>query len=122
MSTSNRFVEGWIHDRETGLEWSRPCPEQLNRLGALAWCEGQGGRLPTIQELASIVNYGRTYPATDLPFGHSFGYVWSDTPLDGAASPQFWVLELSYGCTAWQHEDKTGIAIAVRDLSLYLTP
>lgn len=67
-------------DTETGLEWS------LENLGLLLWQEaidacknlGNGWRLPTIQELLTLVDYTLIDPATELP-GIVPSFYWSST-------------------------------------------
>lgn len=84
MTNSQRFKQtksGW-KDAETGLTWSATTPKELAYAEAQAWCRslGKGWRLPTINELISVVDYGRSAPATELPDTQPDVY-WSSTAL-----------------------------------------
>jgi len=68
-------------DGKTGLEWS------LENYGPMAWndavdfCDGLGNgwRLPTIEELMSLIDFSKVDPATELPECRSSHY-WSGSP------------------------------------------
>jgi hypothetical protein len=79
-------------DHATGLMWQYA--EELQQrtwVEALATCEGLelGGftdwRLPSIKELQSIINYGRSYPAIDQEYFGRESYA-----LEGRDHWQFW--------------------------------
>ena len=95
------FGGGAVFDRETGLVW-----EQSPSLSDFVWSDAQvhcnqlstggrlGWRLPTIQELASLVDTIRGNPA--LPPGHPFSNVqsflyWSATTLASNTSRAWFV-------------------------------
>ena len=99
---SDRFLVAMsgeaVYDRETGLVWERsPHSERMNWTAACAHCyrngAGQrlGWRLPTIEELSSLVDESGLGPA--LPPGHPFENIhrlvyWSsttDNDYDGMA-------------------------------------
>jgi hypothetical protein len=78
-----------VLDKETGLVWEQS-PDIIARIwtSACTHCyqrevaNRKGWRLPTIEELASLVDNDNTYPA--LPTGHPFSnvqssYYWSST-------------------------------------------
>jgi hypothetical protein len=93
-----------VLDKETGLVWEKsPSTNGFNWVEAQAHCNqlATGGRLgwrlPTIQELASLINPS-SLPGPTLPTGHPFSNVqpsfyWSATTLavnnDGAWVVQF---------------------------------
>ena len=80
MGYKMRFVEkeDCYHDTESGLDWSK------ENFGPMTWDEavkqfnGIGWRLPTIEELSTLVDYTKEYPATDLP-NMIPSYYWSST-------------------------------------------
>jgi hypothetical protein len=112
LTAAQRFVlvlgGNAVLDKETGLVWERsPSSTMTDWSNALRVCNGQslgnrkGWRLPTIQELASLVDPTRSGPA--LPAGHPFvnvnlgpsGY-WSATT--DATNPAFaWGVEFNTG-------------------------
>jgi hypothetical protein len=108
--TTNRFVIllNWnseaVLDRETGLVWERT-PDATHRAWSLARAHcinrvvggRKGWRLPSIQELLSLVDPTVAPPGPTLPAGHPFptglaAYYWSASsgnPVDSAAYTVF---------------------------------
>lgn len=81
------------HDALTGLTWltapvdcgEKPWSEAIEEAKKVRVFGATDWRLPTIQELLSIVDYERFDPAVDPDFFKGpYGWVWSSTP---AASP-----------------------------------
>lgn len=93
-------------DNKTGLEWSLETYDQMPWKEAIEFCRslGDGWRLPTIEELLTLVDYSRTNPASVLPYMVS-SYYWSSTTgagdTDGA-----WYVDFDYGYDGW--DDKSG--------------
>lgn len=100
--SSNQFVnngDGTITDNSTGLMWQRDSAmngvdfRSMNWEYALAYCQSlvlgghQDWRLPTINELRSLVDYGNRFPAinrthfpnTTTSDGLAYGSYWSST-------------------------------------------
>ena len=112
MSIKVRFTEtpdGWL-DTQTGLEWSKT-------LGEASWNDAQllipeGWRLPTITELASVVDYTRSKPTTELPGTQSSNY-WSATTC--RYTPTYaWVVYFGGGGVSADGKTGTGYVRAVR--------
>jgi hypothetical protein len=98
-----------VLDHETGLVWEQsPSMSshdwngaelrclQLNTGGRLGW------RVPTIQELASLVDPSVPSPGPTLPSGHPFGgmqgtWVWSSTTVAFAPDIAVWVVQFFDG-------------------------
>ncbi|MEW6221031.1 MAG: DUF1566 domain-containing protein [Thermodesulfobacteriota bacterium] len=109
-----------VTDTRTGLVWQRNLArDECGRLQtwtwgrALAYCEdpdlaGVGWRLPTVKELASLVDLSRYGPAIDesvFPDTPST-FFWSSTT--GAEDPNdAWVVGFQTGATS--HDDKSNI-------------
>lgn len=79
----SNFANAAVLDRETGLVWERsPFIADLDWLGAHSHCNHLivgnriGWRLPTLQELASLMDKSQSNPA--LPLGHPFQNVQLD--------------------------------------------
>ena len=101
------YSDDLVLDKETGLVWAR----DANILGELkTWFEAvrycrqfcylgnrQGWRLPTIEELSSLIDYKQFNPA--LPSGHPFIKVdsiyWSYTTTE-ADSSRAWCTDVRY--------------------------
>ncbi|MDE2098654.1 MAG: DUF1566 domain-containing protein [Patescibacteria group bacterium] len=115
-----------VHDAQNGLMWaaspiqggkdlnhadaSRAAAE-LDLLGRKGW------RLPTIQELLSLVDYERWGPAVDPKhFKGPYGWTWSSTLVKGEGAPAGYarVVVLDDGSSGWSHRGSHGQALAVR--------
>jgi hypothetical protein len=113
LPSSTRFVvlanfeSKAVLDRETGLVWDRQPPvgiPALNWLGAHEYCNTlsiagrQGWRLPTLQELTSLVDPTQT-TAPKLPPGHPFVIVatayWSATESANNPALFYWSASFS---------------------------
>jgi hypothetical protein len=105
-----------VRDNETGLVWAQPQPTLHNWYVARSACANdttgarKGWRLPTVSELASLVDPLNAY-TIKLPPGHPFVYVasyygyWSATPdaNDEQASNVYgavWVVRFQYSAIA----------------------
>ncbi len=102
----DQFGDAAVLDRETGRVWERsPSTTQRTWFQALTLCYAKnvggrrGWRLPTIEELASLVDPTKTSPA--LPPSHPFtltvaqedGFYWSAT-TDALTTSDAWVVRL----------------------------
>jgi len=99
MTMTDRFKtsNGIVTDSTSGLEW------EAEPAGPLTWQEAMdyaatlrlGGhddwRVPTIEELLTLVDYSRVNPATDLPRMPS-EWFWSSSSYAGSASTAWDVL------------------------------
>lgn len=100
-----RFVDngdGTVSDNKTGLMWQAGPGAKLDWKLANSFCREKylGGhidwRLPSIEELCSIVDYERHDPACDPVFGALSVYYWSSSTYVG--DPQLaWYVNFSYG-------------------------
>ena len=96
LPSTDRFIVlvNWnneaVLDRKTGLVWERSANKRFaNWAGAQQHCENlalghhNGWRLPTIQELVSLVDPAVASPGPTLPPGHPFtvkpSFYWSAT-------------------------------------------
>jgi hypothetical protein len=123
LPSSTRFIvlsnmnSAAVLDRETGLVWEQsPSTVTFPWLSAQFHCNtlGTGGRLgwrlPTFQELASLVDPSVPSPGPTLPSGHPFGTVessvyWSASTL-AFNSALAWVVDFSGA--GFVSDDKSG--------------
>lgn len=108
------------------LMWHKASsPDRLNFKDAEAYCKAlttaghTDWRLPTIQELLSLVDYTRFDPAIDtdnFPDSKSNWY-WSSSP--GASSPAgyAWVVAFYHGDADYNNRDNTAFVRAVRSVA-----
>lgn len=108
------------------LDWHKASsPDRLNFKQAEAYCKAlttaghTDWRLPTIQELLSLVDYTRHDPAIDtdkFPDTKS-NFYWSSSP--GASSPAdyAWIVNFYYGHAVCGHRDGTAFVRAVRSVA-----
>ena len=113
-----------VLDRETGLVWQRsPSTSPLSWAGARNSCNAiavghrKGWRLPTVQELASLIDTTQSNPT--LPSGHPFPTVlpssyWSATTLAGSDSATVWVVTFDTGTVAVSAKSSTTVFWCVR--------
>ena len=95
------LTETTLRDSVTGLTWRRNISRTgLTQAAAITYCAGLGGgwRLPTVFELASIVDEGRSSPSVDVSAfpGTPSEFFWSSTSSAGGVSPG-WYVDFSYG-------------------------
>jgi hypothetical protein len=86
------------YDTRTKLSWQRGTAPQIysSLAAAHAYCSGldlngTGFRVPTLRELATIVDTSRNNPAIDLDIfpNTSSGTYWSSTAIQDPDNPQF---------------------------------
>jgi len=121
-----------MRDNETGLVWERsPSTTPMNWYDAVSTCwqtdsgNRKGWRLPTIEELSSLVDPSVVSPGPKLPPGHPFQNVqnggleneyWSTTT--GVRNPpdtsRAWVVRLHNGTTGDSGKTGSGFRWCVR--------
>ncbi len=90
-----------ILDRKTGLIWQRAIEKNLTHEEALEHAEqvaletGLNWRVPTIDELSSLLDRTRSFPASGFPDMPSETF-WSSLPYVGGIDLA-WVVYFSYG-------------------------
>lgn len=111
--------DGTVTDNVTQLVWQQSDSGQShNWTDANAYCEDLtlGGlsdwRLPTLQELASIMDYGRVWPAFDsMAFDYSFMTYLTSTTL-AINNSEAWSVSTTLG--PFSHVSKSGLSGGVR--------
>lgn len=107
-----------VLDRETGLVWERSPDHSVmhNWMMAAQYCYGRtiggrkGWRLPTVEELLSLVDPTQNNPA--LPSGHPFigvttyDYMTATTVVSNTGPPQNLTVTIGIGNGHWDHENK----------------
>lgn len=122
---STRFAvvhDNWILDRSTGLEWGPTSKEQMNLEQAAAYCADQGGRLPTVKELFSLVDHDKYDPAIDKEIfsDTKSNWYWTATPYKGDSS-YAWCVGFYDGGVSNDREDDTNYVRPVRASQCALT-
>ena len=95
--------DGTVTDSCTGLTWQKDTGnDRFEWCAGLEYCESlelaghTDWRLPSITELLSIVEFGRTGPATDSAFVVLSGFYWSSTSYE--LEPEYaWGLDFADG-------------------------
>lgn len=87
---SNRFKtlsDGWVLDKALGIDWAPSSTKRMNWIeDAKKYAADQGGRLPTVKELRSLVDYDRHGPAIDTQFfkdTKTDDWYWTGTEVAG---------------------------------------
>jgi hypothetical protein len=110
-----------VFDKETGLVWElSPAKNSLDWTGAQEYCLNlaaggrKGWRLPSVHELASLVDPGVAPPGPTLRAGHPFTNVQSSRYWGAPPNPQYaappWFVFFSDGRTKLA-DQKTGKAL-----------
>lgn len=115
---SLRFIKlpnGWVYDKQTGLKWGPSSSEYMNLAKAKEYCFKNGGRLPTLKELQSLVDYSKHEPAIEkesFPDTKSNWYWTSDiTAWNKNAA---WCVSFCYGYVIFGSEGSSNYARPVR--------
>lgn len=125
LPVSERFVlvlnDEAVLDKETGLVWAKDANlagGQKEWGDAVTYCRNlnignrKGWRLPTVEELASLVDPSQSNPA--IPNGHPFVNVqsniyWSSTTHEGPYTAQVWTVNMNNGdLSRWHKLDSGG--------------
>lgn len=117
-----RFIDnkdGTITDNETGLIWSK------KTYGPMTWAEAMeavkkdgGWRMPTIQELITLINHEKYDPACDEVFGNMKGYwIWSSTTYV-PSSAYAWDVNFSNGYVSSSNKTNNRYARPVRNAAI----
>lgn len=115
--------EGMVFDGSTKLTWSR---ENVPG-GTMNWAKAKeacaalrlGGfsdwRLPTIQELLTLVDYDRHGPAINTDFfSCESNWYWTSTPAHSSPGVYAWIVGFSYGLSYWDSQVSDHCVRAVR--------
>ena len=127
-----------VLDKETGLVWEKgPSPDAYTWSGAYAVCMNlqsggrMGWRLPTIEQLASLVDPSVSPPGPTLPAGHPFSnvqqsYYWSaktfpvGSPVETPVAVSYaYDVNFRYGFVTLDLKDRTYHAWCVRGGEIY---
>jgi formylglycine-generating enzyme required for sulfatase activity len=116
-------TSGTVYDTKTKLTWQQAVPATTYTwANAKTYCAGVGAtlggagwRLPTLNELLTIVDYSRTNPAIDpIAFPSTpTNYFWSSSPLAGSSS-YAWYVRFSGGNSSYHDVSNTLIVRCVR--------
>jgi hypothetical protein len=60
--------DGWVFDKALGIEWGPSSGKCMNFSEAEKYAFDKGGRLPSVKELRSLIDYDRIEPAIDTQF------------------------------------------------------
>lgn len=84
MSQFIKNADGTVTDNKTGLQWSKPFDANVkfSQVDKTIAALGAGWRLPTVDELQTIIDRSRFSPAinTDVFSGFKNYTYWSSTP------------------------------------------
>jgi hypothetical protein len=91
--------DGWVLDKAIGIEWGPSSTKRMNWGEAKKYSSEQGGRLPTVKELSSLIDYDKNDPAIDTQFfkdTKTDDWYWTGTEVAGY-SVFAWIVYFCYG-------------------------
>jgi hypothetical protein len=94
-----KLEDGWVRDNLLGLDWGKSSEDRMNWTKAKEYAQKEGGRLPEVNELHSLVDYSKHYPAIDTNFfsdTKTDDYYWTGTPV-ASCSVDAWFVRFYYG-------------------------
>jgi len=117
--------DGTVTDTETGLMWQQGSDSDMNWKEALAYCESLelGGhndwRLPSREELRSIVDYEKYDPAIDTEYflnTDSWDYWSATTYASPGVTDYAWCVKFSYGLDYYDPKSYSRYVRGVRSI------
>jgi len=86
-----------VFDTISGLEWKAEAAERMTWDKAIEYAESLGNnwKLPTIEELTTLIDYSRIAPATTFP-SHESNHFWSSSVYAGSTGSA-WIVAFAYG-------------------------
>ncbi len=124
-SSDNRFVDcgdGTIKDTKTGLMWAKDgSSETMSHEKAEKYCKESSlagykdWRLPTVEELASLIDYKKYNPAivSDLFNVKTDDWYWTGT-IYADSSDFAWIVDFYLGRVHWCYRDNGNYVRPVR--------
>jgi|SRR6185436_9506221 len=123
MPKKARFIDnkdGTVSDTQTGLMWEKvgnkdylTFKEAEKYCKKLALAGKKNWRLPTREELVSIVDYTRSNPAIDPVFESNSSWYWSSSKVAGYAD-SVWCVNFDSGHVGWDYGHNYRFVRAVR--------
>ena len=110
-----KLEDGWIKDNLLGIDWAPSSTNQMNWQDGKKYAVDQGGRLPEVDELASLVDHNKRDPAINPIFADTktADYYWTETLLAGS-SDYAWVVYFKYGGMDYYYKDNYNYVWPVR--------
>jgi hypothetical protein len=114
--------DGTIKETKTGLMWQKEgSSDEMNHSKAKEYCKNsdvagyKDWRLPTVEELISIVDYKKYDPAINGIFKCKSSWYWTET-IFADGSDDAWIVDFYNGCVDW---DDRGSDYCVRPVRQY---
>ena len=101
-----RLPDGWIKDHETDLEWGPSSPNSMNYAKAKEYCANLKGRLPTVDELQTILDRTLHNPTCDKKVFKDVKseWYWTSSKYMGCDSAA-WCVSFAFGNVVGIGED-----------------
>lgn len=97
-----RVLRHSVLDTQTGLEWQRDTPDPMSWGEAMEYAKSLrlGGhadwRLPSIEELTTLIDFSRAEPASKFP-GMPSECLWSSSSYSRSSSSYAWLVYFDNG-------------------------
>ena len=111
-----KLEDGWVKDSLLGIDWGPSSSNRMNWGDAKKYCVDQKGRLPEIDELASLADRSKRDPAINteaFPDTKTDDWYWTATEVAGF-SGNAWLVDFDEGYVGYCFEDGDGYVRPVR--------
>ena len=110
-----KLADGWIRDMELKIEWGPSSTSSMKFKAAQEYVEKHNGRLPTLKELHSLVDYDKREPAIDKSIFSDTknDYYWT-SKMTSWRSDAAWCVSFGFGFVYYNFEIGGNYVRAVR--------
>lgn len=110
-----RLSDGWIKDLELDIEWGPSSSEGMVFSKAQEYCKSLGGRLPTVDELFSLVDRNIDNPCVNKKTFKDMKseYYWTSEITSWNKNAR-WVVGFNYGNVCYNYESDYSYVRPVR--------
>ena len=112
-----KLSDGWVKDGQLGIDWGQTYTEKMTWKEALDRCKKDGFRLPTPEEMSTLINRSKYNPAivdgAEILDMKTDDWYWTLTPC-AWDSGSAWYVGFGYGSVYYVYEGGSNYVRPVR--------